>query len=95
MAAEPPARPLRGTDQRIDGQALRALASLRASDRELLLLINWDEVTPNQAAQILDVRPSTLSMRLKRARDRFADALADSESRPRIPATSTYRENNA
>jgi RNA polymerase sigma-70 factor (ECF subfamily) len=59
----------------VDGGALRALAALRPSDRELLLLITWDEVTPGQAAQILGIRPSTLSMRLKRARERFARAL--------------------
>lgn len=54
---------------------LLALAALRPADRELLLLIGWDEVTPAQAAQILRVRPSTLSMRLKRARERLADQL--------------------
>lgn len=73
--------------QPMDGAILRALSRLRPSDRELLLLITWDEVSPGQAAEILDVRASTLSMRLRRARKRLADELhADDLGNATYPA---------
>lgn len=68
---------------------LLALAALRPADRELLLLIGWDEVSPAQAAQILRVQPSTLSMRLRRARERLAAQL---EKQTPTRARTTNRE---
>lgn len=93
MANEPPGTS--PSDGPFDGRVLHALARLRASDRELLLLIAWDEVSAGQAAQILGIRPSTLSMRLKRARQRLAHELGTSdgagEPSTSAPATETTR----
>ena len=59
-----------------DGAMLRALASLRAGDREVLLLVTWDGLSHAEAAQVLGVRPQTLTMRVHRARRRLERALA-------------------
>lgn len=48
-----------------------ALARLRQADRELLTLIAWDGLTPEQAAAATATRPATLRKRLQRARERF------------------------
>jgi RNA polymerase sigma-70 factor (ECF subfamily) len=67
-----------------DRQLGLALERLSESDRELLLLIAWDGLAPAQAAAALGVKPSTLRVRLLRARRRLRDALseqADVESR--------------
>lgn len=88
MSATPPAQSETPTD-RSSAPVLRALSALRPADRELLLLIGWDEVTPAQAARILGVRASTLSMRLKRARERLA---AELEIAPPTPARPANRE---
>ncbi|MGI8713405.1 MAG: RNA polymerase sigma factor [Solirubrobacteraceae bacterium] len=57
-------------------RALQALASLGENDRELLMLIAWDGLEAADVAQVLGVRRGTVAVRLHRARQRFADALA-------------------
>lgn len=59
-----------------------ALARLPEQDRELLLLIAWEELSPAQAAVALDVRPATVRVRLHRARRRLAKALAQEREEP-------------
>jgi RNA polymerase sigma factor (sigma-70 family) len=53
----------------------RALAALSPSDRELLLLTGWEELTPAEIAQLLNRPAPLISRRLHRARRRFAAAL--------------------
>jgi RNA polymerase sigma-70 factor (ECF subfamily) len=53
-----------------------ALDALDAADRELLLLIAWEGLTPGQAASALGLKPSTARVRLTRARRRLARHLA-------------------
>lgn len=53
----------------------RALTELSDDDRELLLLIAWEELEPEQAARTLDCSRRTLAVRLHRARRRLAEAL--------------------
>lgn len=60
-----------------EGAVLRALASLASGDREVLLLVTWDGLSHAQAAEVLGVRPATLTMRLHRARRRLGRALDD------------------
>jgi RNA polymerase sigma factor (sigma-70 family) len=67
-----------------EGAVLRALASLAPADREVLLLVTWDGLSHAQAAEVLGVRPATLTMRLHRARQRLKRALDD-------PAPATRR----
>jgi RNA polymerase sigma factor (sigma-70 family) len=55
--------------------ALAALAGLSETDREALLLVVWDGLTPEQAATALGVRPGTLRVRLHRGRRRLAASL--------------------
>ena len=58
----------------------RALSRLSSDDRELLTLVGWDGLTPNDAAAVLGLAPGATRMRLSRARKRFADALGDAPS---------------
>lgn len=56
-------------------ECLAALAELSNSDRELILLIAWDGLTPTQAAAVLGIRPNACAVRLHRVRRRLgADA---------------------
>lgn len=65
-----------------DAALAGALAQLSDADRELLLLIAWDGLTPGQAATVLGVKPATARVRLLRARRRLAVALARERSDP-------------
>ncbi|MGH2858856.1 MAG: sigma factor-like helix-turn-helix DNA-binding protein, partial [Solirubrobacteraceae bacterium] len=53
----------------------RALGALRTGDRELLLLISWDELTPAQTAVVLGTSSGAARARLHRARRRLAAEL--------------------
>jgi RNA polymerase sigma factor (sigma-70 family) len=48
--------------------ALEALAALPDQQREALLLVAWDGLTPDQAAGALGIRPGTFRVRTHRAR---------------------------
>ena len=67
--------------QKVESGSLRAaLDSLSAADRELLLLIAWEDLTPTQAAAALGIKAPTARVRLLRARRRLASALETAES---------------
>lgn len=74
-----------------DGTVLRALAALRPIEREALLLVAWEGLTPAQAAEALGIRPGTFSVRLHRARRKFASALAAEEHRQAVDLRATNR----
>lgn len=61
---------------------LAALASLRDSDREALLLVAWDGLTSTAAAAAVGVSRITFGVRLHRARKRLAAAIEASDMRP-------------
>lgn len=63
------------TDGASDGTVLRALASLSAADREVLLLVTWDGLSTAEAGQVLGARPGTVAQRVHRARRRLERAL--------------------
>ena len=65
-----------------DGALAGALARLSEADRELLLLIAWDGLSPAEAATVLGVKPTTARVRLLRARRRLTVALARERSDP-------------
>jgi RNA polymerase sigma-70 factor (ECF subfamily) len=75
----------------IDEAVLGALRRLDERDREVLLLVGWEGLTPAQAAAVIGVRPNTFSTRLSRARRRFQRELAreQAESRPGSKARTT------
>jgi len=52
-----------------------ALVALRPKDCEALMLVNWDGLTPSEAANVLGERPATFRVRLHRARSRFRTLL--------------------
>jgi RNA polymerase sigma factor (sigma-70 family) len=49
------------------------LVRLSADDRELLMLVGWDGLTPTEAAGVIGIAPGTARMRLARARERFRE----------------------
>lgn len=57
----------------------RVLAALDPGDREALILVSWDELTPKEAAASLGIKPSAFRVRLHRARKRFLTLLQTPE----------------
>ncbi len=53
----------------------RALASLRADERDVLLLVVWAELSGEAVAQVLSVPVGTVRSRLHRAKRRMRDSL--------------------
>jgi RNA polymerase sigma-70 factor, ECF subfamily len=51
-----------------------ALAALDPHDREVLLLVEWEGLTPTEVAAVLHRPPVAVRVRLHRARRRFRDA---------------------
>jgi RNA polymerase sigma-70 factor (ECF subfamily) len=45
-------------------------------ERELLLLVTWEELSPTEAAQVIGVPAGTARSRLHRARSRMRELLA-------------------
>ena len=80
--AETTAEPTDPTLTIEDGSLAAALGRLSSSDRELLLLIAWDGMSPAQAAEVLEIKPATARVRLLRARRRLKGALVREQSAP-------------
>jgi RNA polymerase sigma-70 factor (ECF subfamily) len=55
---------------------------LNDADRELLLLIAWEALSPAEAATVLGIKPATARVRLLRARRRLTQALSRERSDP-------------
>lgn len=53
----------------------RMLMKLGPDDRELLMLVGWDGLTPSEAAGVIGIAPGAARMRLARARQRFRELL--------------------
>ena len=65
-----------------DQTVLNALATLSASDQELLRLRAWEELSSAEIAVVLGITASAVDMRLSRARRRFERALHVGRLRP-------------
>lgn len=61
----------------LDPVLARALRSLSARDREALLLVAWEDLTPSQAAKALGITSTAFRVRLLRARGRLRARLED------------------
>jgi RNA polymerase sigma-70 factor (ECF subfamily) len=59
----------------LDPELEQALRSLRPPDREALLLVAWEDLTPAQAAQALGITATAFRVRLLRARRRLRTSL--------------------
>ena len=66
----------------LDPQLAAALKELSPHDREALLLIAWEELTPTEAARSLGIKPTTFRVRLLRARRRVEARLAGAVTAP-------------
>ncbi|WP_186316082.1 RNA polymerase sigma factor [Catellatospora sichuanensis] len=55
-------------------QVCRALDTLGERDREVLVTATWFDLTPAEAARVLDISRPTYLVRLHRARNRFRSA---------------------
>ncbi|MFB7740371.1 RNA polymerase sigma factor [Streptomyces sp. NPDC056112] len=54
----------------------KALADLPAEERELMLLVAWEQLTPTEAAAAVGIPADTARSRLHRARGRLRERLA-------------------
>src|SRR6476659_1757437 len=66
----------------LDPQLAAALNELSPHDREALLLIAWEELTPTEAARSLGIKPTAFRVRLLRARRRVEAKLAGTTNAP-------------
>jgi RNA polymerase sigma-70 factor (ECF subfamily) len=73
----------------LDPELSRALRSLSQFDREALLLIAWEDLTPSQAAKALGINPAAFRVRLLRARRRLRASLDRPAADGRPPAALT------
>ena len=58
----------------------RALRGLSQFDREALLLVAWEDLTPGQAAKALGISPVAFRVRLLRARRRLRTSLEEAQT---------------
>lgn len=83
VAAEDPGMDWDAVDARLDAEAKRgqlrsALTVLSERDRELLLLVAWEGLTPAEAAEVLGIGKVAARSRLHRARRRALEVLGRS-----------------
>ena len=102
MLTTAPVDPWDEVDARLDSAAIAgplraALVDLPEVDREMLLLIAWEQLTPTEAAAVVGIPPATARTRLHRARSRMRTALeahhppdADDEPDPARPDVSLF-----
>jgi RNA polymerase sigma-70 factor (ECF subfamily) len=62
----------------LDPEIAAALRALSPLDREALLLVAWEDLTPTQAAKTLGIKPTAFRVRLLRARRRVRASLEES-----------------
>lgn len=65
--------------QELPNELRDALASLSPDDREVLLLVAWDELDHSQAAAAMGWSKTNFRLRLHRARKRLRQRLSDSD----------------
>lgn len=71
LRAELLAHPVVVPPPAVDGPGASPIAALRRmspDERQLLMLVGWDGLTPSQAATVLGAPPATIRVRLHRAR---------------------------
>ncbi|WP_242902636.1 RNA polymerase sigma factor [Actinomadura terrae] len=61
---------------------LRAMAALPEGDREILILVAWQGLTPREAARVVGCTAAALRVRLHRARRRLVRAVEDAPAEP-------------
>lgn len=76
-------------NERMMRDALAILAKLKRSDQEVLMLCEWEDLTPAEAARALDLPQGTVRSRLSRARARLNELV--SELATTVPAVEGER----
>ena len=66
-----------------DEEVLSALRRLKVSDREVLMLASWEELTAPEIAHTVGISVSAAEQRLHRAKKRLAKILAPTVSQPK------------
>lgn len=61
---------------------LRALSRLRPDDAELLRLVAWEELSHAEIAELMQISPNAVGIRVHRARARLRSALSEDFSKP-------------
>ena len=75
-AAPPPWADSSGDDVPDRAAALLpALRSLREADREILMLVAWEELSHAEIGEAMGISPNAVAIRLHRARKRLADRM--------------------
>jgi RNA polymerase sigma factor (sigma-70 family) len=77
--------PWDGVDARLDSAeraraVISAVRELPAAEREVLLLVAWEQLTPAEAARVLGVAQGTVRSRLHRARATLRRVLSESDA---------------
>jgi len=75
----------RPTSVELDPAVTAALIALSPLDREALLLVAWEDLTPTQAARSLGINPTAFHVRLLRARRRVRIALEEAAAKQPPP----------
>ena len=57
------------------GALLPALHSLREADREILMLVAWEEMSHREIAMAMGISPNAVAIRVHRARKRLKDRM--------------------
>jgi RNA polymerase sigma-70 factor (ECF subfamily) len=81
LAQQPPREALLVEDAESDfSQLRRTIDSLRPADREVLLLVLWEDLSHAEAATVLNCSVNAFEIRYRRARKRVRDAVADPQT---------------
>lgn len=74
--------PLLQVEERLDARnryelVVDAIAALDPDDRDLVVLIAWEQMTSREAADVLGIRPGTVRSRLNRIRTHLAQTVRE------------------
>lgn len=74
--------PLLRVEERLDARSrydlvVDAIAGLDPDDRDLVVLIAWEQMTSRQAADVLGIRPGTVRSRLNRIRAHLSQVVRE------------------
>lgn len=72
-----------------DRRVVAAMGRLKQSDREILMLDAWEELTGPEIASVLDISTSAAGQRLHRAKKRLANVLTPPEGSPEFSPRAT------
>jgi RNA polymerase sigma factor (sigma-70 family) len=61
-------------------EVMRAMGKLGEEDRELLLLVSWEELSPSEAAKVIGISPLAARSRLHRARRRLRAVVEEGDN---------------